>query len=50
MCVCFITGSILFLEQMIAKSQEENIIDLYSAVKQTGLLWRSRERRRRQHE
>ena len=35
MCVCFIASSILFLVQMIAKSQEENITDLYNAANQT---------------
>ena len=34
-CVCFIASSLLFLVQMIVKSEEENITDLYNAANQT---------------
>lgn len=34
-CVCFIASSLLFLVQMIIKSEEENITDLYNAANQT---------------
>lgn len=35
LCVCFIASSLLFLVQMIVKSEEENITDLYNAANQT---------------
>ena len=34
-CMCFIASSLLFLVQMIVKSEEENITDLYNAANQT---------------
>lgn len=34
-CICFIASSILFLVQMVVKSQEDNIIDLQNAANQT---------------
>ena len=38
-CMCFIASSLLFLVQMIVKSEEENITDLYNAANQTS-SWR----------
>lgn len=35
MCICFFASSIFFLIQMIVKSQEDNITDLYNAANQT---------------
>ncbi len=35
LCLCFIASSLVFLAQMIRKSQEENITYLYNAANQT---------------
>ena len=35
LCLCFIASSIIFLVQMILKSQKENVAYLYDAANQT---------------
>lgn len=35
LCICFIASSIMFLVQMILKSQRENVVYLYDAANQT---------------